>query len=151
MQSLKFSEFYTGAYADEGFELYIVKDSDAHVMYVGISHKPIWDRWFAGVTSHMDIAPNGKLFGKSHIGSVIERRLPKSMNWTIELWTKKDCFNFLEKEMADRDLERIDIKMLEPFMIEKLNPLYNVLHSGGYQEDPLVTKKLDDEYKKLFK
>jgi hypothetical protein len=36
-------------------------------------------------------------------------------------------------------------------MIEKLNPLYNVLNSGGYQEDPLVTKRLDEEYKKLFK
>jgi hypothetical protein len=112
MRNLKFSEFYAGTYSDEGFELYVVKDSDAHVMYVGISHKPIWDRWFTGVASHMGITPKGKLFGISHIGSVIERRLPKSMDWTIELWTKKDCFNFLEKEMADRDLERIDIKML---------------------------------------
>ena len=41
MKSLLFSEFYNGKYDDHGYELYLVKDSDDNIMYVGISRDSV--------------------------------------------------------------------------------------------------------------
>ena len=61
MKLLKFSEFYKGEFADEGYELYFVKDIEEKPMYIGISRDSIWHRWFGGGPSHMGIKPSGKL------------------------------------------------------------------------------------------
>jgi hypothetical protein len=150
MKALTFAEFHKGDFEDIGYQLYFVKDTKSKAMYIGISQNSIWQRWFGGVTSHMDITASGQLYGTSNIGQVIERRFPSSWDWTIELWTKEDCLSVLDREFDGKNMERINIETLESYMIKKFKPLYNVLHGGGKHEDPLTTKKLDDAYKKLF-
>ena len=150
MRMLLFSEFYKGKFDDSGYELYLLKDTDGAVMYIGIARDSIWHRWFAGGTSHMECDSHGKLYGKSYIGEVIERRLPNSWNWFIELWTKNDCLQVCDFELKGKDLEKIGIELIETVMISKFEPLYNVVYGGGCHEDPLITKKLDKMYKDLF-
>lgn len=150
MKTLLFSEFYEGNYDEHRSELYLIKDPDENVMYIGISRDSIWHRWFGGGTSHMDRDISGKVYGKSYIGEVIERRFPNSWDWLIELWTKEDCLAICDAEFAGKSLDRIEIDLIEPYMIAKFEPLYNVLHGGGRHEDPLTTKKLDTVYKDLF-
>lgn len=99
----------------------------------------------------MDITAGGKLFGTSNIGRVIERRIPSSWDWKIELWTKGDCLSEIDNMLEGKKTNRINIESLESFMIKKFTPLYNVMLSGGGHEDPLTTKKLDDAYKNIFK
>jgi hypothetical protein len=53
-------------------------------------------------------------------------------------------------DFAGRDLDKIEIESIEPYMIAKFEPLYNVTHAGGHHEDPLTTEKLDRIYKDLF-
>lgn len=149
MIAIKFSEFYKGDYEDHGYELYIIKDSDEKAMYIGISRDSIWHRWFSGGTSHMYINPAGKLYGKSNIGEIIERRLPISWDWIIELWSKEDCLNILGNSFDEKH-KTVPIELIEPYMIIKFEPLYNVMHNDGHHEDPLVSKKLDIIYKRLF-
>ena len=144
MKALRFAEFYQGKYKDIGYELYFIKDSGGKALYIGISGDSIWHRWFGAETSHFTIVENGGVCGTSHIGQVIERNFPASWNWTIELWTKDDCQKALSKEKNSA------IKDLEESMIAKFNPVYNVMHGGGYHEDPLDRKRLDDEYRKIF-
>jgi hypothetical protein len=150
MKSLKISDFYTGLFVDEGYELYLVKDIEGLLMYIGISRDSVWHRWFGGGPSHMDANPEGKVYGKSYFGEVIERRFPHSWNWTIELWTKEECLSVCKDNFSGRDPAKITIESIEPYMIAKLEPLYNVTHGGGHHEDPLTTEKLDSLYKDLF-
>jgi hypothetical protein len=150
MRALAFSEFYKGDFEDLGYELYVLRDTNNKAMYVGISRNSIWHRWFGGGTSHMDIGAGEKIFGTSNIGRVMERRFPSSWDWVIELWTKEDCLEVLGKDFEGKDADRINIETLEPYMINKFEPLYNIMHSSGSHEDPLTTKRLDDAYKKLF-
>jgi hypothetical protein len=150
MKTLLFSEFYKGNYDEVGYELYLVRDTENNVMYVGISRDSVWHRWFDGGTSHMDSDANGNLYGKSYIGEVIERRFPTSWEWTIELWTKEDCLKICGERIKGRNLHSISIESLEPYMIHKFEPLYNIAHGGGRHEDPLITNKLDKLYKDIF-
>lgn len=98
----------------------------------------------------MTISTDEKIHGASYIGQALERRFPSSWDWVIELWTKEDCLGILKKEFEGKDADRINIEALEPYMINKFEPLYNVMYSSGSHEDPLTTKRLDDAYKKLF-
>lgn len=150
MMSLKFSEFYKGRFSDDEYELYLVKDIEAKVMYIGIARDSIWHRWFGGGTSHMHTDSSGKIRGNSYIGEVIARRLPSSWEWIIELWTKAECLEACVTAFAGKDSDKIDIESIEPFMIAKFDPLYNVAYGGGRHEDPLTTKRLDSIYKDLF-
>ena len=140
MKSFKFSEFYKGQFADDGFELYLLKDTDEKVLYIGISRDSIWHRWFGGGTSHMDIDATGKICGKSHVGEVIARGFPASWNWMIELWTIKDCLKACKAELSDRDVEKLGIEAIEPYMIVKFGPLYNLAHTGKAYEDLVGSK-----------
>jgi hypothetical protein len=150
MKAINFSEFYRGHFVDDGFELYLMKDSNGKAMYIGISRDSVWKRWFGGGSSHMDTNPGGKVYGKSYIGEVIERRFPGSWDWIIELWTREDCLQALKLEFSGRDMAKIEIESIEPYMIAKFEPLYNVTHGGGRHEDPLTTENLDSIYKDLF-
>lgn len=150
MKRLKFADFYAGNFTDRGYSLYIVKDANGKVIYIGISTVSIWSRWFGGGTSHMEVGSHGEVYGKSTIGEVIERRFPVSWNWMIELWTVQDCRKFLNGELTEQNLSAMTVKEFEPYMIKKLAPLYNVLHNDGTHEDPLLTRKLDDAYRKIF-
>ena len=150
MKALLFSHFYRGDYDDLGYELYLIKDFADNVMYIGISRDFIWHRWFDGGTSHMDVDMKGRIYGKSYIGEVVERRFPISWNWIIELWTKEDCLKACVAILSNMNLGEIGIEVIEPYMINKYNPLYNVAHGDGRHEDRLTTKKLDALYKRLF-
>lgn len=150
MKALTFSQFYKGEYEDVGYELYFLKDIKGSAIYIGISRGSIWHRWFGGGPSHMDIDQAGKIYGKSYVGEVIQRRFPGSWEWVIELWTKEDCLKACEHQVSGKDLEQIEIEAIEPHMITKFEPLYNVSHGGGRHEDPLTTKSLDKIYKDLF-
>lgn len=98
----------------------------------------------------MDTDAAGKIYGKSYVGEVIERRFPSSWDWIIELWTREDCLKACETEFSGRYIDKIEIESIEPYMIVKFEPLYNVAHGGGRHEDPLTTKRLDTIYKDLF-
>ena len=98
----------------------------------------------------MDLNASGEVYGRSYIGEVIQRRFPDSWSWPVQLWTKEDCLNALGDGLNNRNSEKLGIESIEPYMIIKFEPLYNVMHGGGRHEDPLVSKKLDAAYKKLF-
>ena len=150
MKVLKLSQFYKGEYKDIGYELYFLKDIEGCAMYIGISRGSIWHRWFGGGPSPMGINSTGKIYGKSYIGEVIQRRFPGSWDWTIELWTKNDCLKACSIEISGKNVDHIEIETIEPYMINKFQPLYNVTHGGGRHEDPLTTNNLDKIYKDLF-
>jgi hypothetical protein len=150
MLTLLFSDFYKGDYDDPGFELYLLRDSEGTVMYIGIAKDSIWHRWFEGGTSHMEMGARGRLYGKSLIGEVVERRLPDSWKWSIELWTKEDWLMTCNVDINDNDIRKLTIESMESQMILKFEPLYNVINGGGRHEDPLITKKLDTIYKDIF-
>ena len=138
MKSFRFSEFYKGQYTDDGFELYLLKEADQQILYIGISRDSIWHRWFGGGTSHMDMDIAGKICGRSHIGEVIEQCFPASWDWIIELWTRGDCLKACKAELSGRDIDKLEIGTIEPFMIVKFAPLYNLTHVSSSHED-LVT------------
>jgi integrase/recombinase XerC len=142
MKSLKFSEFYKGQFADDGFELYLLKDSEEKVLYIGISRVSIWHRWFGGGTSHMDIDSTGKIRGRSYVGEVIERCLPNSWEWMIELWSREDCLNACNTELSGKDVRKLEIEGIEPYMIVKFGPLYNLTHVSESDEDPVTPNAL---------
>jgi len=150
MLTLLFSDFYKGDYEDLGFELYLLRDLEGTVMYIGIAKDSIWHRWFEGGTSHMETGARGRLHGKSLIGEVVERRFPDSWKWSIELWTKEDCLMNCDVEYNGNDIRKQTIESIESQMILKFEPLYNVIHGGGRHEDPLITKKLNIIYKDIF-
>jgi len=143
VKSLSFSEFYKGQFADDGFELYLLKDSDENVLYIGISKDSIWHRWFGGGTSHMDIDAAGKICGKSHIGEAIEKCFPSSWNWVIELWTREDCLKACKSEFSKRNVNKVGIELIEPYMIAKFEPLYNVIHNRRNYENSATSNDLD--------
>jgi hypothetical protein len=153
MIKLAFSEFYKGEFVDEGYELYIVRDLEESCMYIGISRKSVWDRWFGGINSHMELGADASLHGNTAIGEAIQRRFPDSWSWMIELWTKEDCCASLRNELNESDLRRLEsqgIQAIETYLIKKVRPLYNFMHAGGRHEDPLITERLNNAYDKIF-
>ncbi len=150
MLTMHFNDFYKGDYKDLGYELYLLRDSEGTAMYIGIAKDSIWHRWFEGGTSHMETDANGRLYGKSIIGEVVERRLPNSWSWSMELWTREDCLEVCAVDYKDKDVEKLLIESIESRMIIKFEPLYNVIHGGGRHEDPLLSKDLDAIYKDIF-
>lgn len=156
MIEITFEQFHNQEYVDvqevdpPDYQLYVVKNGLGEVLYVGISKVDIWERWFGGAAGHMQVGSDGQPYGLSRIGKVIERRLPAAWSWKIELWTEKDCRDFLMRETNFGDHNTGTIETLEPLMIQRMEPLYNVSHGGGQHEDPLISKKLDDAHRKLF-
>jgi hypothetical protein len=98
----------------------------------------------------MDFDATGKLYGRSKIGEVMERHLPSSWSWIIELWTRNDCLKLCAADFLGRDIDKVEIETIEPYMIVRFEPLYSIAHSDGRHEDPLTTKRLDAIYKHLF-
>jgi hypothetical protein len=98
----------------------------------------------------MLVSSTEKLYGNSTIGEVIARRLPAAWDWIVELWTREDCHNALTQEIGGQNADAIRITDLEAFLIKKYKPLYNATHGGQSREDALLTKALDDAYRKIF-
>ena len=88
----------------------------------------------------MDIDAAGKISGRSHIGEVMEKCFPASWDWIIELWTLGDCLKACKAELSGRDIDKLEIGTIEPFMIVKFAPWYNLTHVSNSHK-ALVTSK----------
>lgn len=126
---LEFSQFMAGNYDDQKpgqqpFKLYIVRES-LTVHYVGISNRNIWSRWFEGSRGHIQFNIYGEMLGNSTIGKLV---LQNHKLFTIELWTIPDCLSFLGFTKYDKI--NCSIHDLEPRMIKKFKPTYNVIYNS---------------------
>jgi hypothetical protein len=133
---------------DEGNrELYILK-KDKRILYIGISERGIWNRWFGAMSGHMPRNGWGEFFPGSQAGRAVIENFPKSWEWQIELWAIKDCCKFL----AIPYNERFTIKHVEPLMVEKLRPELNRMHAnyGSIESDLIDTSHLKDVHRKTF-
>lgn len=126
MISLKFKDFRAANYDDsENYELYILKHQK--IMYIGISRRGIWNRWFSGWGSHLAKNYENLWFANTHAGRAIIENQPFSDAWLIELWTREDCLDFLKDEITELHycIDRVEIENIEPLMIQKLKPELN--------------------------
>lgn len=155
MIELTFEEFHEHQYEEQGFHLYVIKNRNAVVLYIGISTNNIWERWF-GFGGHM--VWDGKvIYGESQIGVKIEDHLPDSLRWKIQLWTLRDCIRFCKKELP-KDTSLLTIRDVEPVMIQKLSPALNGTYNIQPGEDTTPKSKkeierekyLDEMYRKIF-
>lgn len=126
---LRFEDFHEQNYNDEGFCLYVMRNGQGTVLYVGISTANIWLRWF-GHGGHMTW--DGKvIYGESSIGAKIENHLPDSLNWKIQLWTLQDCLEFCGLEPLNPRFKMTGgeykdaVRSIEASMIRKLSPALN--------------------------
>lgn len=115
-----------------GYELYIVKGA-RKTLYIGISQRNIWNRWFYSGKCHMFQIYDGSWNGNTSIGVEVAKNMPKSLKWKIELWTLEDCQVFLIKDTRELGWlpGRFDITDIEPLMIRKLNPTFNSTYKRG--------------------
>jgi hypothetical protein len=117
MIELTFWNFHEQKYDEKNYGLYVMKNGFGGVLYVGISTVDIWSRWFAW-GGHMTWNGN-VIYGESTVGEKIEKHIPDSLSWKIQLWTLEDCFEFCEKELSsDIDPDQA-LRAIEPLMIKK--------------------------------
>ena len=96
------------------------------------------------------------MVGESAVGKKVVDHLPDSWNWRIQLWTLDDCLAFCADELKPN--RRYDVKMLEPFIIQKLHPILNVIYNlePGIDHTPKSEKEkqrkleLDEVFRKVF-
>ena len=131
MRALTLREFYEdvritapSAYREE---LYVVRDSSGQALYVGISNRGIWLRWF-GSRGRMRQLPSGRWFGIDSTAWTIIDNMPQSWAWTIELWTVKDCAEALGAKLGDDDTR--GSQRFEPGIIQLLQPRLNGTYNG---------------------
>ncbi|MCC6499957.1 MAG: hypothetical protein IT313_06785 [Anaerolineales bacterium] len=155
MIEITFKDFYDYNYRhDVFFELYVMKNSLEEALYVGISSKNIWERWF-GWNGHIMAGPK-HMTGESPVGQKIVDHLPESWNWKIQLWTLDDCKNFCAEKLNPRG--KYDIQWLEPMMIQKLRPSLNVIYNlnPGVDRQPKSAREkqreaeLDRAFREIF-
>jgi site-specific recombinase XerD len=126
MIELTFLEFHEQKYRDQRFCLYVVKNGNEEILYVGISTNDVWERWF-GWGGHMTWDEK-VIYGESSISINIEDHLPISLQWKIQLWTFKDCLEFCIKDLPE-GTHAITIHDIEPIMIQKLSPALNIIYN----------------------
>lgn len=101
---LTFGKFAKGDYPDGAHNLYIVWRGK-RCLYVGVSRRSIFDRWFVMPACH---------WNNSSIGMVIARNRPASLRWKIEL---RHVIN----------LQGWELEKAEAQLIAELKPLYNTM------------------------
>jgi hypothetical protein len=155
MIELDFIQFHEQKYRENRFELYVLKNELGDILYIGISKRDIWERWF-GWGGHMTW--DGKvIYGESLIGVKIENHLPQSLNWKIELWTLEDCVKFCREELPSNANE-ITIHNVEPIMIQKLSPALNGTYNlkpgkdttSKSQKEMKLEQRVDKSYRDIF-
>lgn len=156
MIEMEFSRFHDHDYVERGYRLYVMKNGVGDPLYIGVSKKSIWMRWFGTNFGHM-IWEGNIIRGNSSIGEKIEDHLPDSLTWKIQLWTARDCVKFC-KELRNRYSYVPDIHTIEAHMVKKLSPILNSL----YNSDPRLytpprsrreiqkEQYLDRIYKEIF-
>jgi len=161
MIELTFYQFHEQQYRDDGYCLYVLKNGNEDVLYVGISTNDVWERWFSW-GGHM--LWDGKvIYGDSSVGVKIENHLPDSLNWKIQLWLLEDCLKFCGQEPPDPGKMTASeynqaVRAIEPFMIKKLSPALNRTYNlkPGKDTTPKSKKELkwekyvDDAYNDIF-
>lgn len=154
MISVKFKDFYRRNYQDRGYHLYVVIRNNTDILYIGISQWSIYERWFGSGFSHMFLDDQGRLHGLSSIGEMIVDNLPGSLNWAIELWTMKDCYKFLKKDLQNTNYKNLDLRVLEEQMIRKLQPVYNSMLNYDNPKAKIyhhfTEEELDKAYDEIF-
>lgn len=81
------------------------------------------------------------IYGESPVGVKIERSIPDSLKWKIQLWTLEDCIDFLGNDIPPHNNRTI--KEIEPLMIKNLSPILNVTYNNNPGVD--TTPKSDKE------
>jgi len=147
MISLPFEKFMAGKYADNvrsPFTLYMVfKGSEC--LYIGITTNNPFNRWFNNGYSHCLINIYGELQGQSTIGKMVAESMPGSNKWEIQLWTTKDCIEWLVLNRPEKykRLKEADIHSLEPIIIQEFKPSENVIFNtrvDGSLNSPQIKK-----------
>src|SRR6266542_6652703 len=147
MIELTFLDFHEQQYHEQQFCLYVLKNGNEDVLYVGISTNDIWERWF-GWGGH--ITWDGKvIYGESPVGAKIENHLPDSLKWKIQLWSLKDCLEFCSGVLSG-DISEITIHEIEPIMIRKLSPTLNGTFNSNPGKDITQKSKKEIENEKLL-
>ena len=155
MIELNFIQFHEQQYLEKRYELYILKNGLGDILYIGISTKNIWERWFSW-GGHLTWDGN-VIYGESSIGVKIENHLPDSLNWKIQLWTLEDCVKFCCTELPSDTIE-ITIHEIEPIMIHKLSPALNGTHNVNpgkdttpkNQKERKLEQKADELCREIF-
>jgi hypothetical protein len=144
MIEIDFEKFHNQDYVERGYSLYVMKNGLDDALYVGISTRSIWDRWF-GWNGHM-VWDGNIIYGTSAVGQKIEYHLPDSMKWKIQLWALKDCIKYCKHELKVSKRQP-DIKFVEPFMIQKLSPILNGTYNLRPRKDttPKSKKEIEEE------
>jgi len=146
MIELEFIQFHGQQYRNNRYELYVLKNGPGDILYIGISTRDVWERWF-GWGGHMTW--DGKvIYGESPVGVTIENHLPQSLKWKIQLWTLNDCKKFCRNELQG-DMDNLTIREIEPIMIRKLSPALNCTYNlqPGKNTTPKSQKEIELEQK----
>ncbi len=155
MIEIEFRRFHGQDYVEEGYNLYVVKNGLNNVLYVGISTISIWERWF-GWNGHI-LWTDNIIQGTSVVGQKIADNLPESLNWKIQLWTLEDCVIYCS-DLLPPNRGILDVKLIEPYMIQKLSPILNATYNLSPGRDTTLKsrkekereKLLDEAYRELF-
>jgi hypothetical protein len=130
--TLTFGQFLKSEYKRDKHNLYIIW-KDGLALYVGISKTDIRTRWFTAGYGHMSIARHNKqLTGISPIGRVIQRNLPESLDWAVEL-RHYSTFSWTDSEKLIEAEQRL---------IHELRPLFNTTYRPPLteQENELIER-----------
>jgi hypothetical protein len=130
MLTMSFKDFFETEWSEGEHELYILK-RNAEPIYVGITVRGIWNRWFDS-RGHMPRNGWGEFFNGSQVGRAVIENFPESWGWEMELWTLDDCIRFLGEEV---DGLRLEIRHTEKLMIDKLKPSLNFRDALHYHKD----------------
>jgi len=76
----------------------------------------------------------GHWMGISSVGIEVVENMPDSLTWKVQLWKLDDCVNYCEAEIKKYGYSKsfIDIKHIEPIMIQKLSPKMNMTYNGSF-------------------
>ena len=126
----------SGNYKDSGHRLYILSDDTEVVLYVGISRRSIYNRWFGNGYSHMVKNAGGFWSGWSEVGQVVVDLMPKSLAFRMMLLTEEDCM--LQLLGMGEDLgPRFDLADLEEALIYHLSPVLNAIGAKKSRENAM--------------
>ena len=144
MIEIDFEKFHNQNNVERRYGLYVMKNGLDDPLYVGVSTRSVWDRWF-GWNGHM-VWDGNIIYGTSAVGQKIEHHLPDSLKWKIQLWTLKDCIKYCKHELTVSKRQP-DTKFVEPFMIQKLSPILNATYNLRPGEDttPKSKKEIEEE------
>ena len=119
MITMTFQKFRDTEWDEGDTVLYVVKRGP-ETLYVGISERGIWNRWFAP-RGHMPRNIYGERFWTSHIGEAVAKHAPQSDKWIVELWSLEDCRKFFQSH----NIPNISLRYAEKLMIDHLRPRLN--------------------------